>query len=113
MTDVETPTTTTPVSDSIIEVNEDYIFEFRTVQSGAFRVLIEALKEILTDANFQIDSTGIKLMAMDPTHTILVHLKLHAEHFEYYKCLKTMVLGLNMLNLFKLIKTMNNNDYYC
>jgi len=71
-----------------IEENKDYIFEFRTVQSGAFRILIEALKEILTDANFQIDSTGIKLMAMDPTHTILVHLKLHAEHFEYYKCNK-------------------------
>jgi len=94
-----------------IEENKDYIFEFRTVQSGAFRILIEALKEILTDANFQIDSTGIKLMAMDPTHTILVHLKLHAEHFEYYKCNKTMIIGLNMLNLFKLIKTMNNNDY--
>jgi len=91
--------------------NKDYIFEFRTVQSSAFRVLIEALKEILTDANFQLDDTGIKLMAMDPTHTILVHLKLYAEHFEYYKCDKPMIIGVNMLNLFKLIKTMNNNDY--
>ena len=105
------PATNTSSTDAIIEANDDYVFEFRTVQSGAFRVLIEALKEILTDANFQIDNTGIKLMAMDPTHTILVHLKLHAGQFEYYKCLKTMIIGLNMLNLFKLIKTMNNNDY--
>ena len=48
---------------------------------------------------------------MDPSHTILVHLKLDAEHFEYYKCLKSMTIGINMLNLFKLIKTMNNSDY--
>ena len=40
------------VSDTISDIdlnNKDYIFEFRTVQSSAFRVLIEALKEILTD----------------------------------------------------------------
>jgi len=97
--------------EELVEVNEEYIFEFRTVQSSAFRVLIEALKEILTDANFIIDATGIKLMAMDPSHTILVHLKLEAEQFEYYKCEKSMTIGLNMLNLFKLIKTMNNSDY--
>ena len=30
--------------------------EIKTVQSAAFRVLTEALKEILTDANFEIDS---------------------------------------------------------
>ena len=51
-----------------------YAFELQTVQSGAFRILIEALKEILTDANFIFDSSGIKLMAMDSSHTVLVHL---------------------------------------
>ena len=34
------------------------LIEVKTVQSAAFRVLIEALKEILTDANFQFDETG-------------------------------------------------------
>ena len=51
--------------------------EIKTVQSAAFRVLTEALKEILTDANFEIDSTGVKVMAMDSSHTVLVHLKRH------------------------------------
>ena len=32
------------------------IIEIKTVQSAAFRVLIEALKEILTDANFEFGS---------------------------------------------------------
>jgi proliferating cell nuclear antigen len=89
---------------------ENMILEIKTVQSSAFRVLTEALKEILTDANFEFDETGLKIMAMDSSHTVLVHLKLNAENFESYHCKNKRILGINMLNLFKLIKTMGNND---
>ena len=65
---------------------DNMILEIKTVQSAAFRVLTEALKEILTDANFEFDETGLKIMAMDSSHTVLVHLKLNAENFEYYHC---------------------------
>ena len=33
------------------------ILEIKTVQASAFRILIEALKEILTDANFECDES--------------------------------------------------------
>ena len=82
----------------------------RTEQTGAFRILIEALKEILTEGNFIFDKTGIKLMALDSTHTILIHMKLDAENFEFFECHETIYVGVNMLNLFKLIKTMNNSE---
>ena len=91
-------------------MTDSYSLEIKTVQSAAFRVLTEALKEILTDANFEIDNTGIKVMAMDSSHTVLVHLKLYASNFEYYKCDEKKILGINMLNFFKLIKTMGNSD---
>ena len=91
-------------------MSENYTIEIKTVQSAAFRVLTEALKEILTDANFEIDKSGIKIMAMDASHTVLVHLRLNAENFEHYKCTEKRVLGINMLNFFKLIKTMGNSD---
>ena len=92
--------------------NSDYIFELKTVQSSAFRILIEALKEILTDANIEIESSGIKIMTMDPSHTVLVHLKLDANKFEKFSKLddSKLTIGISMLCLFKLIKTMNNND---
>lgn len=86
------------------------LFEIKTVQSGAFRTLIEALKEILTEANLEFDSQGIKVMAVDETHTVLVYLRLHSERFESYYCPQKYVLGVNMIYLFKLIKTMGNND---
>lgn len=86
------------------------LFEIKTVQSGAFRTLIEALKEILTEANLEFDSQGIKVMAVDETHTVLVYLRLHSDRFESYYCPQKYILGVNMIYLFKLIKTMGNND---
>ena len=90
--------------------NERYIFNIKTVQSGAIRILIEALKEILTDGNITITPEGIKLIAMDPTHSVLIHLKLQSENFEYFQVSKKITIGINMLNLFKLIKTMTNSE---
>jgi proliferating cell nuclear antigen len=89
---------------------ENYLLEVRTVQSPPFRCLIEALKEILTDANIEFDESGMKIIAMDASHTVLVHLKLEAKNFEDYYCPEKITLGIGMLNFFKLIKTLGNND---
>ena len=89
---------------------KDYHMNIKTEQAGAFRILIEALKEILTEGNFIFDETGIKLMAMDSTHSILIHMKLECDNFEFFHCPKKMTVGVNMLNFFKLIKTMNNAE---
>jgi len=86
------------------------ILELKTVQSNAFRILIEALKEILTDANIEFDESGMKISTMDASHTVLVHLKLDSDKFEYYACQKKITIGVNMLNFFKLIKTIGNSD---
>lgn len=97
------------------------VFELKTVQTSVFKTLIEALKEILTDANieFHPGTSGadddnargsIKIIAMDPTQTVLVHLKLEGKFFEYYNCSRRTIIGISMLNFYKLIKTMTNND---
>ena len=90
--------------------NNNYLFNIKTVQSGAFRVLIEALKEILTDTNLIIDKSGIKLIATDNSQIVLIHMKLLSENFEFFYCEDKINIGINMMNLFKLIKAMNNND---
>ena len=87
-----------------------YHLNIKTEQAGAFRILIEALKEILTEGNFIFDETGVKLMAMDSTRSILIHMKLDHENFEFFHCPKKMLVGVNMLNFFKLIKTMGNSE---
>jgi proliferating cell nuclear antigen len=86
------------------------IMELKTVQTGAFKTLSEALKEILTDANIEFTDSAMKIITMDPTQTILVHLKLEKNNFEYYHCKHKIVIGINMSNFFKLIRTLTNND---
>ena len=50
-------------------------------------------------------------MAVNKTQTILIHLKLDADRFDYYYCArKKLVLGINMANFYRLIKTMSNFD---
>ena len=41
-------------------MSDNYSLEIKTVQSAAFKVLTEALKEILTDANFEVGWYRIK-----------------------------------------------------
>jgi|TARA_B110000971_G_scaffold58675_1_gene59825 proliferating cell nuclear antigen len=98
---------------SIPEDMSNYKFLFKTVQSSAIRTLIEALKEILTDVNFEISSEGIKVIAMDSSHVSLIYLKLLAENFEKFYCEKPIVCGISILRLFKLLKSMSPNDSLC
>ncbi len=86
------------------------IIEIKTVQAACFKSLIESLKEILTDANIEFTESAIRIVTMDPTQTILVHLKLEKENFEYYQCKHKIYIGVNMLNFFKLIRALTNND---
>ena len=39
--------------------------ELKTVQTGAFKTLTEALKEILTDANIEFTDSAMKIITMD------------------------------------------------
>lgn len=88
----------------------DYVLEIRTVQSSAIKTLVEALKELLTDVVMEIDETGLRIIAMNKACAVLVHLKLEASRFEYFKCSKPLNLGVNIINLYKLIKTVGNSD---
>lgn len=90
--------------------DSEYLFRIRTVKSAPFRTLIEAIKDILTDANIEIDSNGLRIIALDGTHTILIHLRLRADRFDEFYCPAKHVLGVNMINFFKLVKMMSNNE---
>jgi len=83
---------------------------FKTVQSNAFKCLFEVLKEILHDVSIQFDAESMRIMTVDGSHVALVHLRLDAKNFEEYVCTSPMHVGVNMLNLYKLLKVASNND---
>ena len=91
--------------------DENNVLTIKTVQIAPFRVLMTALKDILLETNIIFTKQGIKIINMDKTHTILVHLFMKAENFELYECNKEkIIIGVNMIHLFKLINSIDNDD---
>jgi len=87
------------------------VLEIKTVQIAPFRTLMTALKDILLETNITFQKDGIRIINMDKSHTILVHLFLEAIKFEQFYCAKDkIVIGVNMFHLFKLINTIDNDD---
>lgn len=89
---------------------QEYLLNIKTIQAPIFKQVIDALKDILTDVNIEVDKTGLKIVAMDNTNIVLIHLKLDANKFEDYYCEKKMHIGICMLKFHMLIKTIGTND---
>jgi proliferating cell nuclear antigen len=117
-----------PINGAILGPNESitpgYALEIKTLQISAFRILIEALKEILKDATLKCtpvfyeadgeisSASGISVVAMNQSTSVLIRLKLPAKNFEkfYVKSKKPIMIGINMMCFYKLIKTISNDD---
>ena len=68
--------------------NPGNVLTIRTVQIAPFRTLMTALKDILQETNIIFQKNGIKIINMDKSHTILVHLFLNGSNFEEFECKK-------------------------
>lgn len=91
--------------------NESNVLTIKTVQISPFRTLMTALKDILLETNITFDPDGMRIINMDKSHTILAHVHLAAENFEFYECKKDkIIIGVNMFHLFKLINTIEDDE---
>jgi len=87
------------------------VLTIKTVQIAPFRILMTALKDILLETNITFQPDGIRIINMDKSHTILAHLYLPSQNFEFYECKKEkIIIGVNMFHLFKLINSIDNDD---
>ena len=87
------------------------VLTIKTVQIAPFRTLMTALKDILLETNITFQPDGMRIINMDKSHTILAHLYLPAQNFEFYECKKEkIIIGVNMFHLFKLINSIDNDD---
>lgn len=61
--------------------------------------VVEAIKDLIEDANFDCNSAGFSLQAMDSSHVSLVALSLRSDGFEHYRCDRNVSMGeLHYLN---------------
>ncbi|KAF9939395.1 proliferating cell nuclear antigen [Modicella reniformis] len=81
------------------------------LQTGSLpKKILEAVKELINDANFDCSDNGIALQAMDNSHVALVALLLRHEGFEPYRCDRSLALGVNLVSLSKILRCAGNDD---
>jgi proliferating cell nuclear antigen len=97
---------------SIVTTTEDlsgYKLFARSLQSKHFKTIFETLKELLIDTNIQWDKDGLKIIDLDNTRVVMIHLRIHADKFEDYVCEEPITMGVNLTNLNKLMKTVDSD----
>lgn len=76
-----------------------------SLQASKFRKIIDAIHELIDEANFVCTPQGISLCALDATHVSLVYLELQAVGFDTYTCLHPTNVGLSIKTVAKILKT--------
>jgi proliferating cell nuclear antigen len=81
-----------------------------TVQAAAIKSTFEVLKDILNDVNIYFKPDGMYIVTLDTARTSLIDMHLAAENFEEYTCTEDIDTGVNVTNMYKLLKTITSND---
>lgn len=86
------------------------MFEAQVAQGVMWKKIVEAVKELVQEANLQVTVSGLGIQAMDSAHVALVSLSLRGGGFALYECARNAMLGLNLASLSKILKTTENSD---
>lgn len=72
--------------------------------------VVDAIKDLVQDCNFDCNDSGIALQAMDNSHVALVSMMLKADSFAPYRCDRNIALGVNLTSLTKVLRAAQNDD---
>ncbi|KAI0319105.1 proliferating cell nuclear antigen, N-terminal domain-containing protein [Amylostereum chailletii] len=86
------------------------MLEAKLNEAATLKRLLDAIKELVQDANFECNEEGINLQAMDNSHVALVSVKLEAAGFRRYRCDRPIPLGVNLGALTKVLKCAKDDD---
>ncbi|KAI0154821.1 proliferating cell nuclear antigen [Xylariaceae sp. FL1272] len=86
------------------------MLEARLSQSSVLKKVVDAIKDLVQDCNFDCNDSGIALQAMDNSHVALVSMLLKAESFEPYRCDRNIALGVNLVSLTKVLRALQSDD---
>lgn len=61
------------------------MFQARLLQGNLLKKLIDSIKDLVSEANFDVSEAGIQLQAMDTSHVCLLALLLRGDGFEEFR----------------------------
>lgn len=86
------------------------MLEARLEQASTFKALVEAIKDLVQDCNFDCSQNGLALQAMDNSHVALVSMLLKADAFSPFRCDRPVALGINLGSLTKVLRAAGKDD---
>jgi proliferating cell nuclear antigen len=86
------------------------MFEATINDTRSWKNSIEAIAALIDEGTFQIDSSGLKLRAMDPSQIALVDFEVPARAFEKFKCEKPLTIGIDFTELSKITRRAKPED---
>jgi proliferating cell nuclear antigen len=92
------------------QMDDDTIIYIQTIQGNSIKTLVEGLKDVLIEINFEVDEDGIKVKALNPSQSVFVFLKLDASKFNTYVCKQKQIWSIYMPDFYKFLKTMGRDD---
>ena len=85
------------------------MFEAYLKNGSIIKKLVDAIKDLASEANWEVDANGIRMQAMDSSHVCLIAFELEASKFDRYECTNA-TFGVNLENLAKILKCSSNDD---
>jgi len=79
-------------------------------QAVLLKKVVDAIKDLCKDVNFDCSEKGLQVQSMDCSHVALVSLLLRESAFADFKCERATSLGMNVESLSKLLKMCSPND---
>jgi proliferating cell nuclear antigen len=86
------------------------MLEARLDQADVLKKVVDAIKDLVQDCNFDCNDSGIALQAMDNSHVALVSMMLKSEAFTPYRCDRNIALGINLGSLTKVLRAAGSGD---
>jgi proliferating cell nuclear antigen len=86
------------------------MFEARISQGSLLKGIVDAMKDLVTDANIDVNASGMTMQAMDSSHVSLCALLLRCDGFEHFRCDRNMSLGVSLKSLGTILKCADAKD---
>lgn len=86
------------------------MFQCVTKQGVLLKKLFESFKEFVNEFSIFCSPKGLNIQAMDASHIMLIHCFLTTDFFETYNCSSSLMLGLNVQALSKILKCVGPED---
>ena len=86
------------------------MLEARLRHATTLKKMLESVKDLVGEVNFDCNDTGISMQCMDSAHVCLVAFLLRSTGFEHYRCDRNLSLGISLANLNKMLRSVGPDD---